>query len=326
MRSHWLAAVVIAAAVGMVVMIGCSGAGERVAAIEDAAIQDLAADHVSSVVLLRSWLNVLYEQLAKAGDCEMELHWEIVDQVNSHYWGVNTDCSQFDWVQFPDGSGEGLLLTPDGQESSYTWGVSHTENGATTVAITEGFPDDTRLEYQYTFSNYGTVQTRDGTATLADGRSMQFSERRDENTVRDDLQLALPDGSRLEVSVPFIYRPGDRPLPDFSTGARGLFVGADGAQLDFDVIGSGAESQQWHFTGPDGTEGTFTLAAGLAGTGTIMRGRDLAAAFRWQGSGDGTLDLVGAGSAEVTPSAAARDFQVDRWVRDLAAMGPAPMY
>ena len=79
-------------------------------------------------------------------------------------------------------------------------------------------------------------------------------------------------------------------------------------------------------TGPGGIEGTFTLDEGFAGIGRLERDGHLAAAFRWQSGGAGVLDILGAGSAEITPSGAACDFQVDRWIATVAAMGPAPTY
>ncbi len=79
-------------------------------------------------------------------------------------------------------------------------------------------------------------------------------------------------------------------------------------------------------TGPGGAQGTFALGEDFEGTGRLERDGQVAGALRWQPNGDGTLDVVGAGSAEVTPSAAARDFQVDRWIATIAAMGPMPIY
>ena len=60
----------------------------------------------------------------------------------------------------------------------------------------------------------------------------------------------------------------------------------------------------------DATRGTFSLAAGLSGNGQLRRGTTPIGALRWSATGEGSLDLLGASHAEVTPSAAARDFQL----------------
>lgn len=73
-------------------------------------------------------------------------------------------------------------------------------------------------------------------------------------------------------------------------------------------------------------EGSFTFGEGLSATGQLRQGAALLGALRWDADALGVLDLATIGSEEVTPSRAARDFAVDRWFGNLAAMGPSPMY
>jgi hypothetical protein len=50
------------------------------------------------------------------------------------------------------------------------------------------------------------------------------------------------------------------------------------------------------------------------------------AALDWDADGAGQLTPLGASSTEAGPAAAARDFQIDQWIRNIAALGPSPMY
>lgn len=187
--------------------------------------------------------------------------------------------------------------------------------------------DGTRLEYNLSvdYAPEDMPQTWAGSATLADGRGMGFVLNRSVDG-EDHLVLALPDGSRLEVGVPLTTVLGAAYWPRFADGASGAFRGASGAELNFTLSGGGQRWDRWEFTCSDGTEGAFTLGADFGGSGQLTSGETIVGALGWLPTGSGTLDLVAAASAEVVPSAAARDFQIDRWVSTIAAMGPAPMY
>ena len=326
MRWTWVAPMVVVVALGMMLAAGCSGPGVDVARVQSADLQDLAANNVSAVVLVRSWLNVLYAEEHKQGGCERISESEWLPDGNIHMWGTNSDCSTYDYVWSPWGWGSGAITYPDGVTCELSWSAPHVDGDLVTQDIHQTFHDGTQMDYTSGGVFGSHANTREGTAVLADDRSMGFCHTRNRAGADDLLQLDLPDGSSLRMHVPFGGRFQDGYRPHFDQGAAGSFTGASGSRLDFDVSGTGDRSETWRMRGPDGSEGTFALSEDFEGTGRLERDGRVAAALRWQADGDGILDMVGAGSAEVTPSAAARDFQVDRWVSTITAMGPAPMY
>jgi len=142
----------------------------------------------------------------------------------------------------------------------------------------------------------------------------------------DHLHLDLGDGSALDAQIPLQQALGAAYWPVFDPGGTGHFTSTAGVGFDFGISGEDDTWDTWAFTAGDGTRGSFSLGEDLAGNGTLTRNGAVVGALRWPADGFGTLDLVDAGSVEVAPSAAALDFQVDRWVANMAAMGPMPMY
>ena len=145
---------------------------------------------------------------------------------------------------------------------------------------------------------------------------------------RDRLTLTLPDGAVMAFEVPLIDGLNYY-WPAFSRGASGTYKRAGGPTLQFALTGT-ERWNQWALTAPDGTEGAFTLDADLLGQGQLTRAGVTLGALRWwteiDGKWTGSLNLLGSGQQSVTPSAAARDFQINRWIANGAAMGPSPMY
>ena len=325
MRWAWVAPIVAVVALGVMLTGGCSGPGVDVAQVQSADLQDLAANNVSAVVLVRSWVSVLYAEANKEGGCDQVFEFELLPDGSIHMWGTNSDCSTYDYIQDGSGAGSGTITYPDGVVRELSWSAPRMDGGYTTQDIRQTFRDGTVLDYTFGGVFNSGIGTREGTAVLPDGRSMDYSHTRD-LAGTDDLRLGLPDGSSLQMHVPFGGSFQNGYFADFDQGATGAFTAADGSRLDFDVSGTGDRGETWRMTGPGGTEGTFALGEDFEGTGRLERDGQVACALRWQPDGDGILDMVDAGSAEVTPSAAARDFQVDRWISTIAAMGPAPMY
>lgn len=306
---------------------GCSGPGVTAASVRGASVQEIAADHLSAVLLVKSWFKILYQKAGEGGDCEPTFNFEDLPDGSFRMWGTNSDCSEYDWTIHLDESGTGTLTSPDGSSVTMTWGVPVWVGGVVTQDVEEAYGDGARIAYTIIadFDAPGTPQTWDGTATLPDGRAMTFLLNRVDE-VEDRLTLALPDGSELEVRVPLTWAPGAPFWPVFSKGANGTFTAPSTNKLDFQLSAEGERWDRWRFASSDGYEGAFTLGEDLDGSGQLTEGGRIVAALRWHATGLGTLDLLAAGSAEVTPSAAARDFQIDQWVATVAAMGPAPMY
>jgi len=317
--------VLAAGLVGALVAVGCSGPGVTIATIQSADLQDIAADNVSAVLLARSWINVLYDQDIKGGPCQRDSDWEVLSDGSAHTWGTNSDCSTYDYVDTIVNGGHGTILYPDGTSSHITWSLPRRDGPHVAQDIFNELSDGTQLDFTYGTERDSDISQRVGSAILTDGRKMDFVLTHDRAGL-DVLALDLPDGSAMQLRTPFTGRGRDPLLPDFGTGATGTFTPPAGQPLDFAIDGTADRGEIWNVSAPDGTEGRFTLGDDFTGSGQITRDGQLQGALRWQASGDGTLDLLAAGSAEVTPSAAARDFQVDRWINTVAAMGPMPRY
>ena len=321
------ATVVLAGIVVAVLCVGgCSGPGVTVQNVRGGTVQTTATDHVTAVLLVKSWFAIIYPKAAD-GDCGLDWDQEVLPDGSVHVWGTNSDCSTFDFVQAPDRSGSGARTCPDGRISTMTWTALSQDGSSATQGIQHALWDGTQLAYTWTMDwtiPEAAAQTYEGSATLADGRSMGFVLERT-TRAEDHLALALADGSQLEVQVP-VRTVQTVPCPLFAEGAIGVFRSASGHELAFTLTGEQDRWDRWQFTCTDGTWGDFALGEDFEGSGQLTHGERLAGALRWLPTGDGTLDLVAAASAEVVPSAAARDFQIEQWFANLAAMGPTPMY
>jgi hypothetical protein len=130
----------------------------------------------------------------------------------------------------------------------------------------------------------------------------------------------------LNARIPVEAVEGAAFWPRFEEGAIGAYRSGKGAHLDFTVNGRDDIWDTWTLAAADGTNGIFTLGDQFAGSGTLSRDGTPIGALRWPELGAGALDLVAAGTTAVGPSAAARDFQMDRWISNIAAMGPMPVY
>lgn len=322
--------------VGLVIM-GCSGAGVPATQVRGVSLQTLAQDNLSAVLLVRSWFNMLHTKSPGLGvasvrpcaECAPVDNTEFFPDGSSRSRGTLSDCGQYDYTQTADGAGEGSVHWPDGRRQEVTWSAPEFEGDVMSQEMTTAFGDGTRFAYKMIidWSLWTAPTTWEGTATLADGRSMRFTLNREQGG-DDFLRLLLPDGGLLEVRVPLTSVYGAVFWPIFDKGARGTYAGPGGATYGFVMEGDPATDRwtQWTLTAPDGTTGNFTFGSGLDAGGQLRQGSAVVGTLRWDNSLQGTLDLLGAAAEAVGPSRAARDFAVDRWFSNAAALGPAPMY
>ena len=136
----------------------------------------------------------------------------------------------------------------------------------------------------------------------------------------------LTAGAVLAGVVALARCSGPGAPADAVRGAEGRFTSAAGEQQTFLVAGQHQVWDRWDFTTPEGTSGSFTLGGDFRGGGLITRGDRTVGALNWPATGDGYLSLLDTGTSAISPSSAARDFQIDRWVSSIAALGPAPFY
>lgn len=348
MREMICAPVAVAALATAIALSGCSGPGVPAERAQGAGVRAIAQDHLSATLLAKSWLSILHERLPEPGedDDAQGPAWEteFLPDGSMRMWGTYSHGGAFEHVVHPDGSGTGMHTTPDGLTHHSTWTAPEWEGMTGRQQVQETFWDGMVLEYDFAmdFDVPTSLQMYEGTATLPDGRAMQFRfERlqpeaddwgmagvgaRGRGEGYDHLQLALPDGSRLEVRIPLVTVEQATYWPVFARGAEGQFISASGARQEFTVRGDGERWERWGLVAPDGTQGAFTLGPEFEGGGLLTLGDRPVGALRWSASAEGSVDVLDAGLSAVTPSAAARDFQIDRWVLSIAGLGPAPIY
>lgn len=330
-KALFLGAILVVA----VLLGGCSGSGVKVARLTDTGVHALAADTLSAVQLFYGWLGVLYERIADAPAPDV---FEVLPDGTIHIVGTFSDGGRYEYFIQPDAlaTTHGTIRWPDGTtfttDSTTEWAA---DGLSATNHIVNSYPNGAAIDTVIVddFHDPGGLYhgTWDGTARMPGGAAMHFMLDRRQGD-RDELRLELPDGSVMTLHVP---TRGDLPnrgdWPRFADGATGTFA-APGRGTSQIRIGAQAQPDgegvwnRWQFTAADGTIGDFALETSSAGTGQLQQGGSPVGALRWTADALGTLDLLGAGVQEVTPSAAARDFRLDKWVRNTALLGPAPMY
>jgi hypothetical protein len=329
---------VVALAAGML-LGGCGGAGKPAAQVASASLEQIAQDHLTAVLLVRTWTRILYifSPPEQASDTTYE-YWDPPQNTQAKHAHITYPSGAVDdiyWNQ--DGSGHATYVK-NGQTSTFTWGVpvvvdtpppTHTQ----AVTITETYPDGLTLNYvaftDLTDANIA-IQDKQGTMTLPGNRVLQFHYHSANGIFAgtDDYTLQLPNGgASLHVTVPTVY--------DFDLGA---YVPAPQSQLHGVLTPSGIQPGQiqvtgasgvwgaWNYTTADGTKGTFNLGTDMAGGGNFVRDGSVVGVLNWDGNIVGTLSQTGVGSEEVNPAAAARDFEVDRWLAGVSRLSPAPAF
>ncbi len=338
MKAWRVASTMIAAGVSCVLLCGCSGVGVPPEEVRGGSIQAAAGDHLSAALLVRSWLNVLYGSGgASAAASRREpvgstsFDFEVLPDGTLHAWGALEDGSVFDQWSYPSGAGSWRQDWPDHTSMTSEWDAPTVTDISYAVSVREKRRDGTRLDYAYcmTFGLDGDTHRWDGEAILSDLRRMHYSVLRSSD--EDQVVVALADGSDLNMRVPIGYVQTVGLELDYAEGLAGAFRAADGATQTFRVTGERGTWTQWEFAGSGGVDGRFVLGENLAGSGQLLQGGTVVGAFRWQAEAGrvpptfmGVLDLFSVAAPAVAPSAAARDFQIDRWVSSISELGPHP--
>ena len=337
MRRMIAALLTVGALAVVLVVTGCSGAGVAAGDVRGDAVRTTAEDHLSAVLLFRSWTNVLHRRIPQpdAGEagtsqgCTSELNFEFLEDGSTRMWGVNSDCSVFEYITTADDMTTGFIEWPNGIRMDGVWYPAEFDETFTTMSqhVVTTFEDGMQLDYVYSTNIVIPLspQIMEGMARRADGQQMDFRLSRTQN-LEDYLVIDLPDGAHMETRVPLQAVPGTLYWPVFEAGATGTYTSGTGRRLEFELTGQEDRWETWGFEGADNTVGTFTLSDGFGGVGQLMEANDIVAALRWADPSAGTLDIVAASTWNVTPSAAARDFQIDQWVANGAALNPMPIY
>ena len=327
----WITALMLVLAVLAVgiALLGCSGAGTTAAQVSGARVQTLATDNLSAVVLMGSWLKILYPATPSPGKCTVTTDVYPLGGGAFHITGTESDCGVIDYTEQADGSGSGRTTWPGGLSSTKSWSAPVVAGAKQTWQIDQTTPEGAYLNYASVLDAGlpGAPLLLQGTVTLPDGKTMGFAWER-ANDREDLLTLNLPDGSSLEMTVPLARLARQPNQPVYSSGGEGTFKDAAGVTLKLHFNGSADHWKHWGFTATGGMAGSFSLAQGVSGggAGLVTQGGKLAGTLSWLANGKGTLSLLGATVAQLTPSAAAFDFETDRWIHNLGLLGPGPEY
>jgi len=315
----------IIVATAAVLLAGCSGTGAPPADVRGASVQTLASDQVSAASLMRDWLKQLYVKRGPLVPGEVHNH------EGDHYWGVTATGAVYDYHMADDGSGSGTWTYPGDLVETDTW-TAGTFNAAYTrvfqdavMEFSNGFK--MQVHWMMDLTSPYAAQTYKGKATVPSGQTMNFVWQRDDR--RDAVSITLPDHSNLKFGGPLTAVVGAASWPVFERGLTGTYTNAGGVAMGLKLTGSSATEQwtTWEMTAAEGMTASFALTPGLAtATGELRQNGAVAGNLRWDEARVGTLDLLGAGSQAVSPTAAARDFQMDRWVANSSWLAPIPSY
>ena len=302
---------------------GCSGAGAPATDVAGSEVQTLAADTLNTIMLLGTWSGLLYRQ-KPVGPPPTSV--ERLPDGTRRVTTAESDGAICVAELHPDSSGSWTITWPDGSwwhnsHDATTW--SSDRKTATSHSVETG-SNGGRLEWTGTVHfRAPTTRLWEGTATSPQGRQMQFRWDHVEFE-RDILTLQLFDGAVLSWQLPVTQVPDWEIYPRFADGSAGTYQ-TQGKTLAFHLSGQDSWSE-CSITGPNGETGSFTLGEGMSGQGQLTRNGSQEALLRWTLDFLGILDLIGTGQAQVSPSAAAQQFQLSHWVRNAVILGPAPAY
>jgi hypothetical protein len=317
---------------------GCSGTGAPAEPADLAELRAIAEDQVTTVLLVKRWFAILYPRPAASGATDgtsnCMSYWHRIrsepgDPPGSSRWkAVMSDCTPVTALRFADSSGQQVFRYADGHQRTCEWSPLRLDGSWQKRDMVETLWDDTVLAYEIGLDGASPLYDsyERGQATLGDGRTMPFSHER--NRERDAVELTA-DGARIAFEVPLAAQPGAGYYwPVFDTGGAGTYRSASGREMSFKVTGNDQADvwEGWTLATANGIGGSFALAGDLAGTGNLRRADSVVGSLSWDAEGHGVLRPVGAATIAAVPSAAARDFLIDQWIRNIAAMGPMPMY
>jgi len=311
-------------------LAGCGGGGAGTPQVKTAS--SYLDDQATLSALLVHWLPVVFSGSYREDyvpQCPVEewlneTYWEGAVLVTHRRWR-QSDCGEAEVFQrdYPDGlsSIEETILYPDGTRFVMTqtqeWSTS--PNGV--IAHTQiTFRSGARMASVMTiFWDPGMpMNTEEGTLSLPDGRRMQFERTRWGD--REDLEITSAEGWHLTASFPCL---GVLQEPDTSKAATGSLV-SPRATTDFSLTGDG-EAWTNLSTSSGDISGTFLVGRGpVEGRGTVWVNGETLATLSWDDEGVLRVSYADGTSAAYTPSAAARDFMIDRWLWQLGEYGPNP--
>lgn len=309
-------------------LAGCGGGG--VGSTKAKTASTYLDDQATLSALLVHWLPIVFSGAYREDyvpQCPVEellneVYWEGEVLVTHRRWR-QSDCGIAEVFQrdYPDGlvSFQETVVYPDGTRVTMQQTQEWAENAV--LAHTQmTFRKGERLVS--TISLYlepgMPLNGEQGTLMLPDGRKMQFERKRWAD--KEDLVLQSEEGWRLEVSFPC---QGVVQMPNTAQPATGGLLTPRGT-TQFTLTGDG-EAWTTLSTSCGDISGTFIFGRGpMNGQGTVRSNGQVLATLSWDANGRVRATYADGTSAIYTPSAAARDFVIDRWFWQLGDYAPNP--
>jgi hypothetical protein len=221
-----------------------------------------------------------------------------------------------------DGSGSQTVRFPGRFEREMSWDAPSNLDRLSLYLIHDRTPDGAEFTYERAVDQVTDMeQYEEGEARLPDGRTVGFTHHRDVDW--DTLTVTPQDGSQFGARVALGSATHGWDWPDFYRGATGTLRSRGGREHSFTLRGDEGWND-WEFTANDETAGRFTLDDQFAGSGDITRRGEVVGRLTWDAKGEGVFEPVEGATITAQVPAAVLDFHVDRWIRNIASMGPSP--
>jgi hypothetical protein len=309
-------------------LAGCSGGGRDMSAQVTTAGTFLG-DQATIAAMNIQWFTVLFPSVmhaAGSGSPE-DIEFTTNPDGSIHWVFRDSDGTVETWDISADGSSQtGVINLPGGGVTHSTLVIEQLPGpiGRTTEDDTNS--DGSRL-HRVSLStpvppgDPDPVQnSQTGALTLADGRAMDFT--MTQHLLDDELTVNGHEGWSYQLNLP---TQSAEELPDtLKAGVGSLTRGTTVTSFTFAANPGGQQWLAMSLTAPGGIAGTYQLDPAMTGRGTVKQSGQLLMTAQWGSTGAVTATLADGLSQVGQPSAAARDFLIDKWLWDLSAFGPNP--
>lgn len=313
---------------------GCSsGAGKVGGGVVQ---QDRATQHVTSVILVRRWTQVVYNlQAPGASSCSFQQS-PAQRQADGSLLQETTyaNCVHEKRTQFRDGHVVIEDQFPEGTAQTVTVGRVQARGSELTIPVTHAFSNGDAVSYDYIrdtrntpFNAADDTEQWRGQITFKAQQAEAFTVQRTlaaQGSKLDTLNTTLSDGARFTMSVPLQTAAGGFSVPSFTGATTGNYT-SGGQRVEFALRGAGADTwNEWTLSAPDGVTGRFALNPDFSGSGQLFRNGQIDSSITWDRDGKAAITLVSGEATTAGPSASALAFLAHAWRAMFASGGPGP--
>ncbi len=326
-RRARLTVALCAASALVALLAGCSGGGRDVSA-QVTTTGSFLSDQATLLALNKTWLPVLFPGFFSVGGGGSPSEVVITDGPDGSQTQTYTDSdgTQETWLVAADYSTmEARLVHPGGDVETQSWSLAFTDDGGFDATEVVAYPGGAHLERSLHAPPWSDdpdhlYNSQTGRFTLASGKVLDFT--MSQFGLHSVLHVDGHEGWIYEVSLPTVVGLA---VPDTSRSATGTLTrGTQVTRFALPANPGGTRWQSMTLTAPGGITGTYALGVVLTGTGTVKQSGQILMTVTWGSDGNVAATFADGHSGVGQPSAAARDFLIDKWLWDLASFGPSP--